>query len=829
MRLFIGYLSLLILFNSVVSAQAQLVVSDFLISEENVPSTFVQKNVRVFPNSTKGFIAAWEDNRDGIPGFYAQKFDLYHNPIGKNFPVSSNSMFRFINNNWFLSIGHQISAGYWDDQFMIVSGTFHDSIGNMLTSKTLDWAILPWCGTGYLGVDYHSASTLNQFLFLMRNDGRISISKYDSIGNRLYFQEDLLEYPKKAVDATIAASTSGTYLMTWLEIDENYIESGYFGTFYDTNDSIIISEVPLGFPTRSSNEPYFLDRSNLMKTVCLQDTAYLILVANTDSGYVYYRKFNLQGDPLSEVKRHAIPIIGTTDNYLNNFSISNIQNDKFNIILTNSEYRLGNIFLTNHLFTFNTAGNPEDDVLTDSMQSYNLGESFIKISDSTLYIGTGANNDAYLTKLQYFSPIDNVKLNDDEVGSNEVAPFITKVDDNHFFTCWQNEVKYVGQLLDNFGNKVRNPIMLEGKPCEFFSDWSFINTWRKNSVSGFTLYNSDWNVAKRDTIAVCQIFGDAKILTDSSFVILYSKNESDVWLTLYNKNGIEILSREVVSTDQTYGLTIFINDKNSFWIRFGRKVQLFSNSLEPLTIATIANASLHLEGDKFLRVRQEYLYLRPQYYGTIIMSTGDTVKNKFLLTNYASELSYGRLTSRSFIVIYKTGNMIYAKAFSNDGIQERDSVLIHSPNEKSKQQGTYAVHNNKVFFIWSETRTPSHGYSIYGSVFNVSTFVNVQETQENKIPLYFNLEQNYPNPFNPSTTIHFSLPKESHVTLKVYNMLGQEVMTVLNEDKIAGRYDLKINGTLLASGVYFYRLVAGDPLLRSGQVFVSTKKFIFLK
>jgi hypothetical protein len=66
--------------------------------------------------------------------------------------------------------------------------------------------------------------------------------------------------------------------------------------------------------------------------------------------------------------------------------------------------------------------------------------------------------------------------------------------------------------------------------------------------------------------------------------------------------------------------------------------------------------------------------------------------------------------------------------------------------------------------------------------------------------------QPYPNPFNPSTTIHFDLPKESHVTLKVFNTLGQEMMTVLDENKVAGGYDVRIDGSMFASGVYFYTL-----------------------
>jgi hypothetical protein len=89
----------------------------------------------------------------------------------------------------------------------------------------------------------------------------------------------------------------------------------------------------------------------------------------------------------------------------------------------------------------------------------------------------------------------------------------------------------------------------------------------------------------------------------------------------------------------------------------------------------------------------------------------------------------------------------------------------------------------------------------------------------------FALSQNYPNPFNPSTMISYQLAVNSHVTLKVYNVLGQEVATLVNDRQEAGSYTVSFNtskGTLsLSSGVYFYRLNAGS--------FVSTKKLILMK
>ncbi|MGB5288573.1 MAG: T9SS type A sorting domain-containing protein, partial [Ignavibacteriaceae bacterium] len=80
---------------------------------------------------------------------------------------------------------------------------------------------------------------------------------------------------------------------------------------------------------------------------------------------------------------------------------------------------------------------------------------------------------------------------------------------------------------------------------------------------------------------------------------------------------------------------------------------------------------------------------------------------------------------------------------------------------------------------------------------------------------------NYPNPFNPSTSIHFSIPSSEFVTLKVFDMLGNEVATIINEEKPAGSYQVEFNASQLSSGIYFYTINAGS--------FIETRKMILLK
>jgi len=98
------------------------------------------------------------------------------------------------------------------------------------------------------------------------------------------------------------------------------------------------------------------------------------------------------------------------------------------------------------------------------------------------------------------------------------------------------------------------------------------------------------------------------------------------------------------------------------------------------------------------------------------------------------------------------------------------------------------------------------------------TFINQISSE---IPKGYSLYQNYPNPFNPITNIKFDIPKSSYVKLTIYDMLGKEVTTLVNEKLSTGSYKVNWDGSGYPSGVYFYKLVTGD--------FIDVKKMILLK
>ncbi len=134
------------------------------------------------------------------------------------------------------------------------------------------------------------------------------------------------------------------------------------------------------------------------------------------------------------------------------------------------------------------------------------------------------------------------------------------------------------------------------------------------------------------------------------------------------------------------------------------------------------------------------------------------------------------------------------------------------------------------------TGVSSNGNNLLSSGFiaglaGESFVTSVQE--ETTLPAVFKLHQNYPNPFNPSTTIRYDVPWQSRVTLTIYNLLGQSVATLVDDEKSPGGHSLmwhgrNDDGAQVATGVYFYRIHA-ERLGSEKQTFVQTRKLILMK
>jgi len=146
------------------------------------------------------------------------------------------------------------------------------------------------------------------------------------------------------------------------------------------------------------------------------------------------------------------------------------------------------------------------------------------------------------------------------------------------------------------------------------------------------------------------------------------------------------------------------------------------------------------------------------------------------------------------------------------------SFFLSGGNTSSNQ--SYACYS-----ILGETAVGSGSNEAY-HVFSGSQFVkdyvltSIDRFENSSLPSRFSLSQNYPNPFNPSTTIRYDLPKSASVTLRIFNMFGQEIAVLVNQTKEAGYHQVRWDAAL-PSGVYFYHIQAGD--------YVETRKMMLLK
>ena len=143
-------------------------------------------------------------------------------------------------------------------------------------------------------------------------------------------------------------------------------------------------------------------------------------------------------------------------------------------------------------------------------------------------------------------------------------------------------------------------------------------------------------------------------------------------------------------------------------------------------------------------------------------------------------------------------------------------------------RNTFTANNVGIYFKSTDTHSIGYsskdsiqliGYTNNGILIGDSILTNV--SNPNQINFSFNLNQNYPNPFNPNTIITYQIPNTEFVTLKVYDILGREIATLVNEEKPAGSYEVQFSGNGLTSGIYFYQLKT--------STFVETKKMILVK
>ncbi|MHB1685953.1 MAG: T9SS type A sorting domain-containing protein [Ignavibacteriaceae bacterium] len=215
--------------------------------------------------------------------------------------------------------------------------------------------------------------------------------------------------------------------------------------------------------------------------------------------------------------------------------------------------------------------------------------------------------------------------------------------------------------------------------------------------------------------------------------------------------------------------------------------------------------------------------------GYTILSNVDTIKARFWFANDTLNISHNSLAA-CYLELPSGYDPLL---INNSNISLNNIIKPFSLDPNLIDSDSNGIDERRIYFdanALSNLMTQAGGifklyytYDSLNTIVSIDTinFITTDVLNKNKQPIVFSLQQNYPNPFNPTTTINYSVPQNSFVTIKVYDVLGKEITTLVNHETRSGNYSVEFNASKFTSGVYYYRMQAGN--------FTETKKLIVLK
>jgi hypothetical protein len=450
--------------------------------------------------------------------------------------------------------------------------------------------------------------------------------------------------------------------------------------------------------------------------------------------------------------------------------------DNLTIKLITGDNNLSEIYKgKNKSFTYSdriSKGHPENRNLASGKYDQ------ILFSKSQLQSFNSINTDYLLTRetreIYFFDPpvINRTTFTYDEHGRNTEEFTEKEVDDE-----WQNDLK----ITRTFGDK--------DEVLEMISSIWENNNW-KNSFRTVYSYNSDLLVTEQ----ISYIWQSSKWTPSRKIISVYDDNGNIIEGTGANWNGSswDNSSQQELYTYNTDGNLIeFVslwNGENSFKATID-----YDENGNPIT------QTEYFGNGNDWDASAQYTYEYDDNGNQISSSTAYWENEWSLYDKYDFEYNEfnNEVTSKAYL--YEDGNWRHT----------------------FRSERTYDVNQNNIGYHGEGNYDGQGWWTSIRETREFQAFITSIEKHDELVPDEFSLTQNYPNPFNPTTMISFSLPNESNVSLKIFDISGKEVADLINDNFQSGNYSVSFDAGQLASGIYFYQLTADN--------FVQTRKMMLLK
>jgi hypothetical protein len=855
-------------------------IGDMQINNEDYPSTFNQRLPYVSMFDDKNFVAVWEDERNGDIDIFTQKMTFSGEPLGNNLEVDEESFPKNQVLPCVATIGDTALIVIWvDEENFDIYGRRFDSdlspIGNVFQindAGIASWApslscgpdggfVVAWVDTRYgndiyarrfdpsgnpigssfkvnedKGIRPHIAPSVlmgqgGNFVIVWEDfrqtDSDIYAQRYDSMGGKLgsniLVNSDSLN--EDQYSPGVSLGRGDRFMVTWVDLRSG-TENIWARIFsFDGIAQTSIFKVDTTTTSEPRESPW-ID----------SDTTGRYMIAWTDYApslpTIYAQRFDSSGNVMGS--RLRVSELGA-EGERHNPTLS--ANPSGALVVGWMDKR--NLNYDIYARTIRSDGFPQQD------SSFILNDDFIGANQESPRIATksdggfmvvwedfrNSHSDIYLKKFNSngLSLGDESRVNDSLGYVNHGLPEIACNDSGKFVVVWQDEregLDIYGQLFDHLGSPMGGNFKvnadsgteLHNSPsCDISTSGDFVVVWSAKEGDVQNVYGRSFlsNGQPKDT---CFKINDdnqtvdhlsPKVSMDSlgNFMVAWEDKrdgQDGIYLQRYNSNGLKIGS--------------------NFPLAGGTKS----------SVRTDPDLDLNHNGE-FAMVWVESEKVLAQRYDSSAAPIGSNI---VIVDNPSSfpENPQVKLTNDGYFVVAWTdhrgeGSDIYFQTYLND-LPHGSNRLVNTDVGNALQiSPSIDLWSNYLYSVWMDNRIPGHGFDIFFNTVNFKVTGVEDREEETDLPEEFVLHQNYPNPFNPSTIIKFNIQDSkfkipNRTTLKIYNVLGQKVKTLVDELKSAGSYEViwdgkDDGGKEVVSGIYFYQLKVKDQIL--------TKKMLLLR
>jgi len=733
-------------------------------------------------SSSGNFVIAWHDGRDGDPNIYAQQYSSEGQPIGVNFKVNNDEGSAA---QGYPAIAINDSGNYviaWQDGRNGNSDIYAQSYSSIDTVLSPNFKVTDDVGDAW---QYAPAITINStgnyvivWLDGRNGNGDIYAQRYSNADTALLVNfkinddegSTLQDYPSVAIDS------SGNFVITWA--DFRYTDRNIFAQRFSNDGSVL----GMNFKV---NDNEITERGSHFYPSISMDSQGDFLIAWED-------RVNEIGDICAQRYSNIGMVIGS------NFKVND---------------------------DVGSAGQGSSSISTD-----NDGDFVIVWAD-----GREVYNDIYA---QRFSSNGleigtNFKVNDDDLGYAifQYSPAISTHRDGNFVITWQDRrnLNYdiYAQRYSSNGNLLGVNFLVnddeesatqENPSIATDDDGNYVITWQDQRQGRYYEYDIYAQRFSNTDSALSSNFRVNWIRSSTSSPSVTMNNNGNyviVWLDGRNGN-YDIYAQRYSNVDTAFSGNFKVNDDVGSAVQRNPAVASDSTGNFVVTWEDRRNGNYDI-------------------YAQMYSNIGNPIGSNFKVNDDEgdSDQNIPSIASNStgnFVVTWedrRNGNYdIYAQMYSNIGNPIRSNFkIINDLGYANQNSPEVRLLNNKIYNTWSDNRVGGTGCDVWANIIEWDFTVDIENNQPNQVVSY-SLDQNYPNPFNPTTTIKYHLPKPAQIVLKIYNVKGQEVRSLVNNTQSVGEKSivwdgLNNSGQEVSSGVYIYKLQTKD--------FTQSKKMLLLR